>query len=120
MIDRDYAPKSTACPSTPLVRAANGINSNEAAYFSSRKPKASTALAAWLEKQGKFSTSSQPSVGFASSGGGYRALLETAGVVQALDGRDSTAEVSGVFQGLTYEAGLSGRSKCYPYTVMLY
>ncbi|KXT04199.1 hypothetical protein AC578_102 [Pseudocercospora eumusae] len=108
ILDNDYAPKPTACPSTPLVRAANGLSQNEASYFSSRKPKASTALAAWLKQQGAFSTSSQPVIGFASSGGGYRALLETAGVIQALDARDSTANVSGVFQSLTYESGLSG------------
>lgn len=103
-----YAPIPTTCPSTALVRPATSINSNEASYVSARKKNADKALAAWLKKQGKFSTSSQPTVGFTSSGGGYRALLETAGVVQAFDGRDSTFNTSGLYQGLTYEAGLSG------------
>lgn len=109
VIDGDYAPQPVGCPSTPLVRPANGVGSDEASYVKARKAKADVALAAWLKKQGKFSTSSQPLVGFTSSGGGYRALLETAGVIQGLDIRDSTFNTSGVFQGLTYEAGLSGK-----------
>lgn len=103
-----YQPVSTSCPTTPLVRPATGLNSQEASYVASRKAKANTALAAWLSKQGKFSTNSQPVLGLTSSGGGYRALLEGAGVVQGFDGRDSTAKVSGLYQGLTYESGLSG------------
>jgi lysophospholipase len=35
-------------------------------------------------------------------------LLTGAGVIQAFDSRDSQTGVSGLFQGLTYEAGLSG------------
>ena len=72
-----YAPIPALCPSTPLVRPASSLNSNEAAYISSRKTKANPALAAWLKKQSpSFSTSSQPVVGLTSSGGGLRALLE--------------------------------------------
>jgi lysophospholipase len=105
-----YAPTTVQCPSTPLVRPARGISSQESSYISSRKSKASSSLASWLKKQGTFSTSSQPVVGFSSSGGGYRALLETAGVVQGFDSRDSSVGTSGVYQGLTYQAGLSGGS----------
>ena len=47
-------------------------------------------------------------VGLTTSGGGYRSLLVGAGVIQGFDARDSDTGVSGVFQGLTYEAGLSG------------
>lgn len=43
-----------------------------------------------------------------SSGGGYRAMLLGAGVVQALDARDSDSALNGVYQALTYHAGLSG------------
>ncbi|KAK4546539.1 hypothetical protein LTR36_001756 [Oleoguttula mirabilis] len=103
-----YAPVQTSCPSIPLVRPATSLNSDEASYVSSRKPNADEALAAWLQKQGNFSTSSLPALGFTSSGGGLRALLETAGVVQAFDNRDSNLSTSGVYQALTYEAGLSG------------
>lgn len=103
-----YAPIPTTCPSTPLIRPATSINSNEASYVSARKTNANTALASWLKRQGSFNTSSLPTVGFASSGGGLRALLETAGVVQGFDIRDSNLNTSGVYQGLTYESGLSG------------
>lgn len=103
-----YAPGPATCPGTPLVRPATSLNSNEASYVSARKTKADKSLAAWLKKQGAFATTSLPSVGFTSSGGGYRALLVTAGVVQAIDSRDSKLGTSGVYQGLTYEAGLSG------------
>jgi lysophospholipase len=105
-----YLPIPALCPSTPLVRPATSIGSQEASYVSSRKTKASASLAAWLAKQGSFSTSSQPTVGLTSSGGGYRALLNTAGVVQGLDARDSKVGTSGLYQGLTYQAGLSGGS----------
>ncbi|KAK1073129.1 hypothetical protein LTR74_002095 [Friedmanniomyces endolithicus] len=103
-----YAPTATTCPSSSLVRPATGLNPSESCYVTARKSVANTALAAWLKRQGNFSTSSLPTVGFTSSGGGYRALLETAGVVQAFDGRDSKFNVSGLYQGLVYEAGLSG------------
>jgi len=103
-----YAPVQTTCPSASLVRPATSINSNEASYVTARKTVANTALAAWLKKQGSFSTSSLPNVGFTSSGGGFRALLTTAGVVQAFDSRDTKYNTSGVYQGLTYQAGLSG------------
>lgn len=107
-----YQPTTTSCPKTQLVRPASGQGSQEADYISSRKTKADVALAAWLSKQGSFSNDSQPTVGLTSSGGGYRALLEAAGVHQAFDARDSNSSVSGLYQALTYESGLSGEL-CY-------
>ena len=44
------------------------------------------------------------------SGGGLRSLLLAAGVIQGLDARDSDGSASGLFQALTYQAGLSGGS----------
>ncbi|KAK3671932.1 hypothetical protein LTR78_008107 [Recurvomyces mirabilis] len=108
VLPNPYAPTTTTCPTSPLVRPASGLNPSESSYISARKANADKGLAAWLKKQGSFNTSSQPTVGFTSSGGGYRALLETAGVIQALDGRDSNYNTSGLYQGLTYESGLSG------------
>ena len=105
-----YAPVQVQCPAISLVRPATSINAQESSYVSTRKSQANTALASWLKKQGSFSTSSLPVVGLSSSGGGYRALLETAGVVQGFDIRDSNVGTSGVYQGLTYQAGLSGGS----------
>lgn len=42
------------------------------------------------------------------SGGGTRSLLLGAGVIQGLDARDSNVSTTGLFQGITYQAGLSG------------
>ncbi|KAK4502179.1 hypothetical protein PRZ48_005604 [Zasmidium cellare] len=109
-LDDDYAPVATSCPSTALVRAAKGISSGESRYYNARKRKADAGLAAWLRKQGRFDTDSLPSVGLAASGGGYRAMLEDAGIVQAFDGRDGNSSVGGLYQGLTYESALSGGS----------
>jgi lysophospholipase len=105
-----YQPVSAKCPDTPLVRDATELGSEESSYVSSRKTKADAALSAWLQKQGSFSNGSQPIVALASSGGGYRALLAGAGVIKALDGRDSNTSVSGLYQALTYQAGLSGKT----------
>lgn len=104
-----YQPVSTECPERPLVRDATELSTQESDYISSRKEKADEALAAWLEKHGSFNTDSQPTVALASSGGGYRALLSGAGVVQAFDARDSDTDVSGLYQALTYHSGLSGK-----------
>lgn len=105
-----YAPTTATCPSTPLVRQANGVSSSEASYISKRKVIASQALSAWLKKTGAgFSTpKTYPTLGMTTSGGGLRSLLCGAGVVQAFDARDSNLSTSGVYQAMTYEAGLSG------------
>jgi len=105
-----YAPISTTCPSTPLVRAARGVSSKEAAYVRARAPKSAAALKAWLTKvNGEYADAKKlPVVALTSSGGGFRSLLTTAGLVQAFDGRDSNASTAGLLQGLTYQAGLSG------------
>lgn len=58
--------------------------------------------------------SALPNIGIAVSGGGYRAMLNGAGVVQAFDSRteNSTAagQLGGLLQSSTYLAGLSGGS----------
>ena len=105
-----YAPQFAQCPNMPLVQPATKIDSREASYVSSRKSNADKALSSWLKKRGRFDTSSLPVVGFTSSGGGYRSLLETAGVVQGFDIRDSDVGTSGLYQSLIYQAGLSGGS----------
>lgn len=104
-----YAPVSATCPATPLVRAASGISSSESSYITARHSAASSSLAAWLQKANSgFPTTNLPIVGLTTSGGGYRSLLTGAGVIQGFDSRDSNVGTSGVFQGLTYQAGLSG------------
>ncbi|MCJ1478830.1 hypothetical protein MMC13_007514 [Lambiella insularis] len=104
-----YAPRAAACPATPLVRPATSLSAGETAYISSRAGPAAAGLGAWLTKTNAgFSTSNLPTVALTTSGGGYRSLLTGAGVIQGLDGRDSNIGTSGLFQGLTYQAGLSG------------
>jgi lysophospholipase len=106
-----YAPVLTTCPTTPIIRPATaGIGLDEQAYFDGRKPLADDSLKAWLTKVGFTATpvSEYPSVGLTVSGGGYRSMLSGGGVVQAFDDRDSTSDVSGLYQAFTYHAGLSG------------
>ena len=105
-----YTPVKFPCPSSPLVRPASGISSSESAYLTARKAKASASLASWLTKTNPgFVTSGKlPSVALTTSGGGYRSLLSGAGVIQGFDARDSNVGTSGVYQGLTYQTGLSG------------
>ena len=103
-----YAPVTSTCPATPLVRNPNGISSSESSFIGSRYAKAAANLAAWANTVGAFNVSKMPVVALTTSGGGYRSLLEGAGIIQGFDKRDSQTGVSGVFQGLTYQAGLSG------------
>jgi lysophospholipase len=104
-----YAPEDAYCEPN-LVRPAEGLNRREVEYVAARKQKADVALAAWLKKQGNFKTDSLPTVGFASSGGGMRAMYLSAGVIQAFDDRESTGSLAGLYQAFTYHAGLSGGS----------
>jgi lysophospholipase len=67
------------------------------------------ALADWLENTNDtFWLNKAPTVALAISGGGYRSMLIGAGVVQALDSRDSDESTNGLYQALTYQGGLSG------------
>lgn len=104
-----YAPRSVSCPSTSLLRSADGISSDESTYITARKAKADTSLAEWLAATNSaFSTETLPTLAVSFSGGGLRALMCGAGVIQAFDSRDSTSGTSGLYQSLTYQSGLSG------------
>ncbi|KAK7730049.1 hypothetical protein SLS57_001709 [Botryosphaeria dothidea] len=109
-----YAPVDATCPTTGIVRSAEGVNSDEAAYISSRKPAAQEALLSWLTKTNSayanLDSSKLPTLALTTSGGGYRSMLVGGGVVQGLDSRDSNVSTSGLYQALTYQAGLSGGS----------
>ncbi|KAJ8070640.1 hypothetical protein OCU04_001011 [Sclerotinia nivalis] len=111
-IGASYAPTSVTCPSgQSFVRAADGLSDNEESYRVARKAVADVALKAWLEKTNSgFSTGDLPTIALTHSGGGYRSLLCSAGVVQGLDERDSNVSTSGVYQAITYQSGLSGGS----------
>ncbi|KUI73279.1 hypothetical protein VM1G_09115 [Cytospora mali] len=104
-----YEPVPAACPSTTLVRSADGISDSEATWITGRKPVADAALETWLATAlPSVDTSSLPTLALTISGGGFRSLLTGAGVIQALDGRDSSLSTAGLYQALTYHAGLSG------------
>ncbi|KAL1649123.1 hypothetical protein SLS58_001695 [Diplodia intermedia] len=110
-----YGPVSAPCPATSLVRSADeGVSADEASYIAARKPIAQAALLSWLTKtNAAYSSSSSsdlPAIGLAVSGGGYRSMLTGAGVIKGMDSRDSNTSTSGLFQALSYQAGLSGGS----------
>lgn len=110
-----YAPVSTSCPTTPLVRSASsGLSTSEETYREVRKVTADVALALWLTKTNPLFLSSlkgqMPTIALTSSGGGFRATLSGAGTVQALDARDTLVSTSGLYQAISYHSGLSGGS----------
>jgi lysophospholipase len=110
-----YAPTSTSCPNTPLVRSAvNGLSDNEETYRVARKFNADAALALWLIKTDPTFllglNCDMPTIALTSSGGGFRATLSGAGTVQALDIRDTWVSTSGLYQAISYHSGLSGGS----------
>jgi lysophospholipase len=59
-------------------------------------------------------TSALPNIGIAVSGGGYRAMLNGAGLIQAFDSRTpnstNVGQLGGLLQSTTYLSGLSGGS----------
>lgn len=79
-----YAPVQVACPASPLIRKANGIGTQEQAYYTKRRPIATAAFKSFLEKAGakfpELSEDQYPGIALTSSGGGLRALLTGAGV----------------------------------------
>jgi lysophospholipase len=58
--------------------------------------------------------SALPNIGIAASGGGYRAMLNGAGIIEAFDNRTTNAtsagQLGGLLQSATYLSGLSGGS----------
>ncbi|KAF4991744.1 hypothetical protein FGRMN_7634 [Fusarium graminum] len=120
-----YTPKHATCPLGSIVRGSTGICAAESDYVTRRHREASTALKKWLRSvdegfnevvkewsaHGYRKGTNAPVVALTSSGGGYRAMLSGAGVVKAFDGREKVKTgVSGLYQALTYHAGLSGGS----------
>ena len=58
-----YVPQSATCPTTSLVRPANGLSDDEETYRVARKVIADEALTAWLTKTNSvFGTAELPSV----------------------------------------------------------
>ncbi|CAH7687776.1 lysophospholipase [Phakopsora pachyrhizi] len=134
-----YAPSFGPCPSGPLVRYAGTvaagdqkIGSKEADYIRRRRAEVlpgaykaylSNVQSSLRRKHEKLppyvarilsgSSENLPRVSAAISGGGLRAVLFGAGVLNALDGRNASSAktgTGGLLQALDYISGLSGGS----------
>jgi hypothetical protein len=88
---QSYAPINVTCPSDLIRSGDTGLSPLEAKYISSRRTKATQSLQTWLEGLNltDFDVSSflknesnAPTTAIAFSGGGYRAMLNGAGVFQ--------------------------------------
>jgi hypothetical protein len=86
-----YAPINATCPSDLIRYGDNGLSPQESRYISQRRTKVTRSLQTWLELVDleNFNASSflanesnVPTLAIAFSGGGYRAMLNGAGVFQ--------------------------------------
>jgi hypothetical protein len=118
-----YTILSTTCASTTLyVRPVTTptLNPSEQAWAVRRQRNAAMSIGPYLTRawSGKVQYPAVldrdfPRVGLAFSGGGYRAMLNGAGVLQAFDGSNTTAinaRTGGLLQSSLYITGLSGGS----------
>jgi len=123
-----YTPQYVSCPSdTPTIRSAASLSNAELQWLPVRRNATLGPMKDLLRRANitgfdamsyitKYANnaSALPNIGIAVSGGGYRALLNGAGVLEAFDSRttNSTAagQLGGLLQSATYLAGLSGGS----------
>ncbi|MCP8716220.1 MAG: hypothetical protein M5E90_02250 [Asgard group archaeon] len=120
-----YAPGIVQCPSDDsnltFIREANSISDLEKEWISNRQLKTNEALIEFLSSANlsdfnaeEFITSDDYqgiNLGLAFSGGGYRAMLGSAGALMALDDRNSfDTPLGGILQSANYISGLSGSS----------
>lgn len=116
-----YAPVAVQCPSDPLTRSVRhigDISADEQNYYDSRKPMAQQALKSWFETVQKNNNvtfdlcEDLPTMALAISGGGDRAALNGAGIIQAYDDREAKkTSMSGLYQTFMYEAATSGSNE---------
>jgi len=121
-----YTPKGETCPDNrPVVRSAATLSSNETSWLEKRRNNTIQPMKDLLSRanitgfdassyidQHSGNASTLPNIAIAVSGGGYRALMNGGGALQAFDSRteNSTAagHLGGLLQSSTYLAGLSG------------
>ena len=119
-----YAPGKVQCPSSDILRVADSISEEERSWLSGRDKVTDEKLVEFLkyanmtdinpEDYGNLNRSIH--IGLAFSGGGYRAMLNGAGQMSALDERTTglkggnASGLNGLLQASTYVAGLSGGS----------
>ncbi|KAI9841325.1 MAG: Lysophospholipase 1 [Sclerophora amabilis] len=123
-----YRPSKVDCPSErPVIRRASKLSSQESAWLKSRHKKKVKPMQEFLQRMNisdfdaskyidriRDDTSALPNIALAFSGGGYRAMLNGAGVLSAFDSRSdnttNTGQLGGLLQSSTYISGLSGGS----------
>ena len=123
-----YTPQTNDCPSnTPSIRVAGSLSNEESTWLKTRRESTIQPMIDLLGRlkikdlnteqyinNNKYNVSNLPNIGIAVSGGGYRAMLNGAGVLEAFDSRtpNSTAagQLGGLLQSTTYLSGLSGGS----------
>lgn len=123
-----YAPRIVDCPNgIELARETSGLSKAEAAWVRGRKAVAADAFNAYLQRLNlsnfntenytawlqKDTANNMPTIGFANSGGGFRAAFTGVGGLRAFDNQLPAAvhaKTGGLLQSLTYFAGLSGGS----------
>ncbi|KAJ6552229.1 lysophospholipase [Mycena vulgaris] len=121
-------PSVQRCPADfKLVRRGQSISESEARYIEQKRERVlpgafktylqnvqgtGVTLPKYVEKI-MLSKEHLPTIGISTSGGGYRAAIFGAGVLNALDGRNSSSVekgTGGLLQAVTHLAGLSGGS----------
>ncbi|PGH10284.1 lysophospholipase [Blastomyces parvus] len=121
-----YTPADAPCgASRPSVRSAATISQSEGFWLEKRRQKTTDAMKdffsrvkidgfdarSYIENNAQ-NLSALPNVGIAVSGGGYRALMNGGGALQAFDSRTKNAtgpgQLGGLLQSATYLSGLSG------------
>ncbi|CAN6667908.1 lysophospholipase 1 [Trichomonascus vanleenenianus] len=118
-----YAPDDIKCPRDKnLVRFGIDLLPREVEYVQARKPSTKEALRDFLDRAGLdfdynsllSQSANGISIGLAFSGGGYRAMLNGAGALAALDARNyntlDEGHMGGLLQAADYITGLSGGS----------
>lgn len=121
-----YAPAQVDCPSSrPTVRNAGQLSQQETTFLGLRRNNTIEPLRTLLNRIAipgfdadsyinthQSNVSMLPNTAVAFSGGGYRAMLNGAGVLAAFDDRSPNAtakgQLGGLLQASTYVAGLSG------------
>jgi lysophospholipase len=120
-----YTPADINCPTVrPQIRSAATISPSEEKWLKNRRLNIVDPLRDLLKRLDISGLDTNayidshkddlPNIGIAMSGGGYRALLNGAGVISAFDSRTanstSKGHVGGLLQSATYLSGLSGGS----------
>jgi lysophospholipase len=123
-----YAPSEVNCPSNPpQVQDASSLSQNETEWLRIRRNNTVEPMRDFLSRMnianfdaGSYidrvssNASTLPNIAMTFSGGGWRALMNGAGIIKAFDSREDNSTASGHLGGLlqssTYIAGLSGGS----------